>query len=151
LALAIGAVNAKDFFAFKKGLSLSIPESAKPGIYARVRGVVRAPTLGAALAGAAVIALLVNLIELLCTAGLPTVYTQILTLRRLPWWAYYGYLALYNVAYMADDALMLAIAVATLGRRKLTERGGRWLKLLSGLIMAALGLTLLLRPGWLSF
>lgn len=58
-------------------------------------------------------------------------------------------MALYNLAYMADDSLMLAIAVVTLSGHKLQERGGRWLKLLSGIVMLALGLVLLLRPEWL--
>ena len=35
LAVVIGVVNVKDFFAFKRGVTFSIPESAKPGIYAR--------------------------------------------------------------------------------------------------------------------
>jgi hypothetical protein len=67
----------------------------------------------------------------------------------LPGWAYYGYLALYNLAYVADDSLMLAVAVVTLSRRKLQESGGRWLKLLSAGVMLALGLVLLLKPDWL--
>ena len=33
LAVVIGLINIKDFFAFKRGITLSIPESAKPGIY----------------------------------------------------------------------------------------------------------------------
>mgnify|MGYP000943484947 CR=1 FL=1 len=37
-----------------------------------------------------------------------------------------------------------------LGSGKLTERGGRWLKLLSGVVMLALGLVMLLRPDWLA-
>ena len=45
LAVAIGSVHVKDFFAFKKGLTLSIPESAKPGIYARVRKIATAENL----------------------------------------------------------------------------------------------------------
>ena len=32
-----GVVSVKDYFAFKKGLSFTIPDSAKPGIYKRVR------------------------------------------------------------------------------------------------------------------
>lgn len=75
----------KDFFAFKKGVSLSIPESAKPGLYRRIRGVLRAPSLPAALAGVLVLAVLVNFVELSCTAGFPALYTRILTLRHLPW------------------------------------------------------------------
>ena len=77
-----------------------------------------------------------------CTAGLPAVYTRILTLRALPTWQYYGYLALYDLAYVFDDGVMLAIAVVTLGRRKLQERAGRWLKLVSGIVMLVLGAAL---------
>lgn len=44
---------------------------------------------------------------------------------------------------------MLGIAVVTLGRRKLQERGGRMLKLVSGVVMLSLGLVLVLRPEWL--
>ena len=95
------------------------------------------------------LALLVNTVELLCTAGIPAIYTRVLTEQALPGWAYYGYLALYNIAYMADDSLMLGIAVVTLSGQKLQDRGGRWLKLVSGMVMRALGLVLLLIPEWL--
>ena len=150
LALVVGGINVKDFVAFKRGVSLSIPESAKPGIYARMRRILLAENLTGALAAAVVLAVLVNMVELLCTAGLPAVYTQILTLRALPWWRDYAYLALYNAAYMLDDSIMLGIAVVTLGRRKLHERGGRWLKLVSGAVMLGLGVVLLVNPNWLT-
>jgi glutaredoxin len=149
IALFIGAVNVKDFFAWRRGLSLSIPESAKPGLYARVRGILQAEHLAGALAGVIVLAGLVNTIELLCTAGFPALYTQILTMQQLPTWKYYGYLGLYNLAYILDDSLMVTMAVATLSRKKLQERAGRWLKLTSGLVMAGLGAVLLLQPEWL--
>lgn len=149
LAIVVGCIHIKDFFAFHKGVSLSIPESAKPKIYARVRKIVMAENLWGAIAGASVLAVLVNLIELLCTAGLPAMYTQILTLQGYPAWKNYAYLALYIVAYMLDDALMVGIVVLTLSKSKLQETQGRWLKLVSGLVVLALGLVLLLRPQWL--
>jgi hypothetical protein len=148
-AVLVGAMNVKDFFAFGRGVSLSIPAVAKPGMYARIRRILQAEHLPGALAGVIVLAVLVNTIELLCTAGLPAVYTRILTLRQLPWWAYYGYLSLYNVAYMLDDSLILLLAVVTLGRRKLQEKEGRWLKLLSGMVMLGLGIVLMVQPAWL--
>ena len=129
-----------------KGAALTIPDSQKPGIYARVRAILRAETLIASLSGAVVLAVLVNIVELLCTAGFPAIYTQILTMAELPRSAHYAYLALYNVAYMADDALMVTIAVITLSHRKLTERSGRWLKLVSGAAMIGLAAVLLLKP-----
>lgn len=148
VALIIGAINIKDFFAFGKGVSLSIPETAKPGLYARMRSVLRAEHLGAAMAGIVALAFVVNLVELLCTAGLPAVYTAILTARDLETWRYHAYLALYIVAYMFDDAVLVTIGVVTLSRRKLQEQAGRWLKLVSGVTISVLGVLLLLRPSW---
>lgn len=149
LALAAGAVHVKDFFAFKRGLTLSIPESAKPGLYERARRVVLAEDLRSALPAVAALALLVNLVELACTAGLPAVYTHVLASQDLAPAARYAYLALYDAAYMLDDALVLAAAVWAFSRWKLGERGGRVLKLASGAALAALGLALLLKPEWL--
>jgi hypothetical protein len=112
--------------------------------------VLRAEDVAGALVAVIALAILVNTVELLCTAGLPAVYTRVLASYSLPGWAYYGYLILYNLAYMADDALMLVIAVVTLSREKLQEKGARWLKLISGAVMLALGLVLMLRPEWLA-
>jgi len=148
VALIIGAINIKDFLR-PKGFSLSIPATAKPGLYARMRAIVRADSLLLALTAAAGLAVMVNFVELLCTAGFPAMYTAILTQQDLSPAAHYGYLALYILGYMADDALMVTIAVVALSSNKLTERAGRWLKLLSGAVMLALGGIMILHPEWL--
>jgi len=69
--------------------------------------------------------------------------------QDLPAWEYYGYLLLYNLAYIFDDALMVTIAVVRLSSHKLQTMEGRWLKLLSGAVIFALGLLLILLPDWL--
>jgi glutaredoxin len=150
LAIVVGSIHVKDFFALHRGLTLSIPESAKPGIYARVRSIVMAEHLYGAISGAFVLAVLVNFVELLCTAGLPALYSQVLMLQGYPTWKNYAYLALYIFAYMLDDSIMVAIVIFTLGKRKLQENEGRWLKLASGLVILLLGVLLLLKPDWLT-
>jgi len=149
VALVIGGINVKDFFALGAGPSLSIPAAAKPGLYARVRTVLRAEALPASLFAVAALAVVVNFIELLCTAGFPAIYTAVLTQQQLSPAAHYAYLGLYIVGYIADDTLMVAAAVIALGSHKLTERAGQWLKLLSGVVMLALGVVMLVRPEWL--
>lgn len=148
-AVLAAAIHVKDFVAFGRGPSLSIPASARPGIYQRARRIVTAENLAAALAAVVVLSILVNVVELLCTAGLPAVYTQILTQQELSRWAYYGNLTLYVSAYILDDTIILAIGVATLSHRRLQEGAGRWLKLVSGLVLGSLGAVLLFRPEWL--
>lgn len=151
IALTMAALQLKEGLGVAGGPSLSIPESAKPGIYARVRNILQAKNLGAAIASAAVLAALVNLVELLCTAGLPALYTHVLASSVTSPWAYAGYLLLYITAYILDDSTMLTIAVVTLSRRKLQEKSGNALKLISGTVMAALAALLLFQPEWLSF
>ena len=146
IAIAIGLVNLRDVFDRQRVYSLSIPEPAKPGIYARVRGVLRSNRLLSSMVGVAILAVLVNFIELLCTAGLPAIYTAVLSQQGLGAPAYYGYLALYILAYIADDTVMVTIAVLALGSYRLSERSGRWLKLISGLVMLLLGITMLIFP-----
>ena len=109
IAGLVGVINIKDFWVFQRGISLSIPDAAKPGLYARRRRIIQAENIIAALLGTVMLAVLVQAVELVCTAGLPALYTRILTMRQLDRWAYYGYLALYNMAYMLDDVLVLAI------------------------------------------
>jgi len=146
LALALGGLNVKDYAAPGAGPSLSIPERAKPGRYRRTRGLVEAASVPAVLAGTVMLALAANTYELLCTAGFPMVFTRILTLAGLSAAGHYLYLAAYNIIYVLP---LFAIVVAfawTLGGRKLSARGGRLLKLMSGLMMLGLGGVLLLAP-----
>jgi len=146
IALLAGALNIKDFWHFGWGVSLSIPAAAKPGIYTRMRRILQAENFAAALLGTVALAVLVQIVELMCTSGFPALYTRILTLRHLDAISYYGYLLLYDLAYMLDDVIVLAIGVITLSQRRLQEKEGRWLKLISGLVMVGLGVYLLLAP-----
>lgn len=146
IALAAGLVHVKDFFAFGRGLMLSIPAAAKPGIYQRMRALIHERSLAVAIAGTVVLGLLVQVVELLCTSGLPALYTRILTLRNLDAWNYYGYIGLYIVMYMIDDVFILGVGVVTLSQKRLQEKEGRFLKLLSGAIMVLLGVYLIFVP-----
>jgi hypothetical protein len=149
-AIAVGIIHIKDFIVFKKGLSLGIPEAAKPGIYSRVNRIIRAENLTGAIVTVIVLAAMVNIVELACTAGLPVIYTHVLANQSLSPMEHYFYLILYNIAYMFDDSVMIIIAVVTLSRTRLQEKGGRVLKLVSGLAISLLGLVLILAPDWLS-
>lgn len=143
IAIVAGLINLKDFFAFGRGISLSIPDSAKPRIYDRMRGILHARNYTAAIAGTVVLALLVQVVEFMCTSGFPALFTRILTLRQFDSATYYGYMLLYNAAYMLDDLIVLGIGVTLLSRHRLQEKEGRGLKLIAGLVMIGLGIYLL--------
>ncbi|BCG64372.1 MAG: hypothetical protein methR_P2145 [Methyloprofundus sp.] len=150
IAICFGLLNIKDFFFFKKGASLSLSDSAKDKLFARIRKLTQSGSWPTMIAATIVLAIAVNSYELLCTAGLPMVYTRILTLNELSSSQYYLYLALYNIIYIVPLLLIVILFAVTLGGKKLSEQEGRLLKLLSGSMMLGLGLILFLKPEWLN-
>jgi hypothetical protein len=150
LALTVAALNIKDYFWFKAGPSLSIPDAAKPGLFKRMREVVTTGNMGPMLASTILLALVANSYELLCTAGFPMVYTRALTLANLESWQHYAWLAAYNVIYVIPLLAIVIVFTKTMGARKLSETEGRLLKLISGFMMLGFGLVLLLAPNLLT-
>ncbi len=150
VSLLIAAVNIKDFFLFKKGVSLSIPDSAKPRLFDRMRRLLRSTSLFSILAGTTVLAVMANSYELLCTAGFPMVFTRILTLNHLTTASYFLYLVFYNVIYIIPLGIIVVMFTLTLGSKKMTEWQGRMLKLVSGTMMLGLGGVLLIEPALLN-
>jgi hypothetical protein len=104
-----------------------------------------------ALAGIVVLAAAVNLIELLCSAGLPAVFTNVLSLSDLPTWQYYAYLLLYISVFLADDAIIFITAMVTLQATGLTASYSRYSHLIGGTAMVIIGVLLIFRPDWLAF
>jgi len=150
IAVIMSLINIKDFFYFKKGISLSISEKAKPKLFKRMRLLISGASIWSVLLGTVVLAVVANMYELLCTAGFPMVFTRMLTLNNLSTTSYYMYLLLYNLVYIIPLAVIVIIFTYTLGSRKLSEYEGRVLKLISGVMMLLLGLVLLLKPSILN-
>lgn len=145
--LAMGVLNLKDVLWLRRGPSLSIPETAKPGLFRRMRAVADAASAPAAFAGVVVLAFLVNLVELGCTLGLPAVYTRLLSLREgLSGAGRAAYLALYGLAYVVPLALVVGVFAVTFRRLTFGEGAARVLKAISGVLLVGFGLVFLLRP-----
>lgn len=150
IALIIAAINIKDFFFFRQGVSLSISENAKPKLFERMRNLLKADSISSLMTGAIVLAVTANAYELLCTAGFPMVFTRVLTLNNLTAAQHYLYLALYNLIYVIPLAIIVLIFTVTLGSRKLSGWQGRKLKLISGMMMLGLAIVLIVNPALLN-
>jgi len=107
------------------------------------------PQLLLAMAGIVALAFAVNLIELVCSAGIPAVYTQVLAMTPMSSAAHHGYLALYILVFMLDDLFVLAATLYTLQVTGVTARYTHAATLVGGVVLLLLGLVMLLRPDWL--
>jgi hypothetical protein len=71
IAVTLAALNMKDFFWPDTAGSVSIPDAAKLGLFARMRRLTTADALVTVLLGTVALAAVANSYELLCTAGFP--------------------------------------------------------------------------------
>lgn len=116
----------------------------------RMRAAVSEPAFLIAVLSIMALAIVVNMIELLCSAGIPAVYTQVLAMSDLSPLAYYGYLLLYVVVFMMDDALVFVIAMVTLRQTGLVGTYARYSHLIGGIVLLIVGSLLLFRPDLLA-
>lgn len=146
IAAVMGLVNLKEIFFFRRGVSLMISGKAKIKLGEKIRRIIAERETAVMIAATAALAVFVNLIELGCTIGLPAVFSRVLSLRQAGFWQKYGYIAVYNAAYIVPLALIIALFVCTAGRYHMTEAHGKILKGISGALMLALGVLMLLKP-----
>lgn len=139
-AFIFGLIMIKDFFAYGKGISLEIPESAKP----LIEKLIKKGTIPSAI----LLALLSSLVELPCTAGIPLVYTTLLAEKAK---VHIPYLLWYNIFFVLPLLLIIAIVsfafaeVNKIEKWRLSFR--KYMRLLSGLILLFLAVALF--KGWM--
>jgi thiol-disulfide isomerase/thioredoxin len=147
LALAFALINIKDYFWYKAGISLTIADRHKPGIYRDMRGLMAGDKSPLALmAATAVMALGITLVELPCTSGFPVLWTNILAAHEVPALTFALLLGLYMLIYLADELIVFGSVVLTLKASRFEEKQGRLLRLVGGMVMLSLALVLLVDP-----
>lgn len=151
VALGGGGYNLKDFFTNKDGGCHVTGGEKRKAVFDKIKKAVHEKSFIIALLGIIVLAFAVNLVELICSAGLPAVYTQILTMSNLPTWQYYLYILLYIFFFMLDDLIIFFIAMFTLQLTGITTKYSRISRLVGGIVMLAIGLILIFKPSWLMF
>lgn len=146
LAIAAGIYYLREYWTNPEGICRVTPGGRRKSISDAFRGMVERPSLVVASLGVAALAIAVNLIELVCSAGVPAVYTQILAMHDLPARTYYAYLALYLAVFLFDDAAIFVVAMVTLRAVASTGRYSRLSHLIGGIVLLALGAVMVLRP-----
>ena len=151
VALLFAVVNIKDYFWYKSGLSFTIADEKKPGIYRGMRRVLLAGDSTWGVIGATVVlAAGVSLVEFSCTAGFPVVWTNLLISQQATMVTFGLLLLLYMLIYQIDELGIFLVAVFTLKSSKLEEKQGRLLKLIGGMLMLALAVVMLVQPAWMN-
>lgn len=147
VALFFALVNIKDYFWYKEGLSFTIAENKKSGLFKKMRSVVDASRSFWGLVGATIVlAVGVSLVEFSCTAGFPMVWVNLLNAQNISGPIFVLLLLLYMLIYQLDELVIFFSAIVTLKVSRMEEKQGRLLKLVGGMLMLTLSIVMLVNP-----
>jgi thiol-disulfide isomerase/thioredoxin len=151
VALGAGFYYLREFVLNKAAVCEVTRPERRRRVFERLRSLASERRFAVALAGIVLLAFAVNVVELLCSAGIPAIYTQVLALSALPRWEYHAYLALYILVFMLDDLVVFFTAMVSLEVAGATGQYARYGHLVGGGVLLAIGALMLLRPEWLMF
>jgi thiol-disulfide isomerase/thioredoxin len=147
IALIFAAVNIKDYFWYQEGISFTISDDKKAGIFKRMRAVLDASqTWWGLISATVVLAAGVSIVEFSCTAGFPIVWVNLLGSQNIAGGAFFALLLIYMLIYQLDEMVIFFSAVISLKSTRLEEKHGRLLKLIGGMLMLTLSITMLIDP-----
>lgn len=151
VALGGGSYNLKEFFVNKDSGCKVTGDKKRQAVFEKLRNITHRKQFVLALGGIILLAFAVNLVELICSAGLPVVFTQILTLSDLASWQYYAYMLLYIFFFMLDDLFIFFSAMLTLEITGISTKYSRISHLIGGILMLIIGFLLIFKPELLMF
>ena len=116
-----------------------------------IKKIVKEKSFPLALLGIVLLAVGVNIIELLCSLGLPVMFSEILAVNEVSSSAKIIYSLIYVFFFLIDDIIVFIIAMKTLEIKVVSNKFGKYSHLIGGIIMIIIGLLMVLKPEWLMF
>ena len=152
-AIVFGSVNLYHYFKERKqddGCTV-IKKEKRKYVFSKVTKIVENKYFILSIIGVMSLAVIVNLIELLCSLGLPTMYTEILSMNNLTSSEYIRYNILYVIFFIIDDLVIFVISMITLRSTAISTKYNKYSHLIGGIIMLIIGILIIFKPEWLSF
>lgn len=150
IAFVGAAFNIHRYFTTEAGCEV-MDDKKRKKISVRIRQILSQPMFVLAILGTMVLAISVNLVEMICSAGLPVLFTQVLSLNELSSFEYASYMLIYVAFFILDDVLIFSLAMKSSELTGFSSKYARTAHLVGALIMGVLGVLMLFKPEWLMF
>lgn len=148
-ALAFGGFNIYKYIQSKikkeEGCDVT-SANQKRKLSKRIKGFIQKDNLWIAILGIAGITIIVNLIEVACSAGWPAIYSNILVANRLTQGERFMYTLIYVLFFLIDDIIVFLIAVFSLKIKAFSNILTKYSHLIGGILMIIFGILMVFFP-----
>ena len=153
VALIGGILNIRSFVkSLNKNIGCQVTnKNQKKKIIDKIKNIVNEKNFLIAMIGIMLLAVSVNLVELACSAGLPTLFVEILSINNIKGVSSYIYMLLYILLFMIDDIVIFVIAMVTLKVTGISNKYTKYSHLIGGIIMLLIGILMIFKVDWLMF
>ena len=145
---AIGAAgyNFYDYCTSKQGGCKVVGDGKRRLVFDWIKELVGKQSFLLALGGIMILGVVVNMVEMVCSAGLPAIFSQVLSLNNLSTLQYLLYMLLYIVFFMIDDLFIFFSAMITLHATGIQHKYARYSRFIGGIIILIIGILLIFKP-----
>ncbi len=153
-AVAAGGYNLYKFIntLVKKEEGCEVTDEKQKGkLIERVKKIVNEQKMIIALFGIIALAIIVNFIELACSAGLPIVFSNILAINGITGASSIGYVLIYVLFFMLDDIVVFSIVMFTLKLKVVSNKITKYNHLIGAILMITIGVLMIFFPTILQF
>ena len=153
IALIGAIININSFRKeLKKDSGCQVVDSKKrKKIFSKIKKFTTEKSLFLALSGVILLAISVNVVELACSAGLPLVFTEILTINKITGISSFYYTLIYIFFFLLDDLIIFIVAMLTSKIAAISTKYNKYSHLIGGILMLLIGVLLIVKPEWLMF
>ena len=153
IAMIFGTVSIVRFFeSLKKDDGCEVVDNKnRKKIINSIKKIVKEKSFILALLGVVLLAISVNIIELLCSLGLPVMFSEILTINEVNNGMKIVYSLIYILFFLIDDIIIFIIAMKTLEIKAISNRYAKYSHLVGGIIMIIIGFLMVYKPEWFMF
>ena len=152
VAIVLGVYNLYTFIKTRKDTGCHVVDKNKrKGIMKRINEIMSKKSIILMLLGTIILAVSVNLVELACSLGFPTIFLELLSINEITGLSKILYLILYILFYLIDDLVIFFIAVITLKSKGISTKYNKFVNLIGGVLMIVMGLLLIFKPEWIMF
>ena len=151
IAIIGGIINLYNYHKSKDSVCNVVNDKKRKKIFTKIKEFTNSKSFIIGLIGIIGLAISVNLVELACSAGLPLVFTQLLTINNITGGKSFFYILIYIVFFLLDDLIVFFIAMFTFNLTGISTKFNKYSHIIGGILMLLIGGLMLFKPEWLMF
>lgn len=149
LAVILGIYNLYVYIKTRKDTGCHVMKKEKrKSVINRINKILEKKSLILMILGTTILSVSVNLVELACSLGFPTIFLEILTLNKIIGLNKVLYLLIYIFFYIIDDLIILILSLKAFETKGISTKYNKYVNLIAGILLVLMGILLIFKPEW---